>query len=479
MDYLYLNEGIERRVFVKGLGGMVGLGLFAAVLGGCESCREQIEKRPLRKRIRPGSPAVAADLATYRAAVAAMKALPASDPRNWLAQAGIHGTPAGFNLCQHGTDHFYSWHRAYLYYFERICQKLTGNKDFGLPYWNWNQNPQIHGDFLDPSSPLFNARNNTNLTGNPAISNAALDPMFTDTNFFTFGSQIEGTPHNIVHTSVGGQFGGGASARDPIFWSHHCMVDYTWAKWNLELSNDNPNSSAWTGQSWNHFFDDNGNPVETTAGLTTLMPLLSYRYESSVIGSRQARALPSSASEFKKLEARVRKGADVRFRIEKRIAIEEKATLVLSRPLTKNTSITLGEFSAIILPEKSTRFLFASIEYSRLPVASDFVVRLFINFPEANLTTATTHSNFAGSFAFFGTESSDGADHATHHHAAPKFLVNLTSTLRSLRSRQLLNETTPISLQLVAVPVGETFMRPDAELILNKLELIVTPVMIN
>ena len=66
--------------------------------------------------------------------------------------------------------------------------------------------------------------------------------------------------------------------------AHHCMVDYCWAKWNIELGNDNTNDAGWAGTSWNHFVDQNGDPVNVTAGLTTIMPLLSYQYESSAVG---------------------------------------------------------------------------------------------------------------------------------------------------------------------------------------------------
>jgi hypothetical protein len=125
-----------------------------------------------------------------------------ADPRSWNNQAFIHGSvpPGGFRFCQHGTDHFFDWHRAYLLNFERIIQKLTGNPKFGLPYWNWNQDPDIHPAFLDSSSSLFLARTRTTMTGQPtgAVTTGALDPIFADTNFFTFSHQLEGTPHNTV-----------------------------------------------------------------------------------------------------------------------------------------------------------------------------------------------------------------------------------------------------------------------------------------
>src|SRR5439155_719908 len=140
------------------------------------------------------------DIATYREAVKLMKALSPGDPTSWAAQAGIHGTVSGgFLYCQHGTDHFFDWHRAYLFYFEKICQKLTHNKKFGLPYWNWNQVPDINPAFLDPASPLFLARNRNSMIGSWSVTTPALDPILADTNFFTLSPQIEGTPHNNVH----------------------------------------------------------------------------------------------------------------------------------------------------------------------------------------------------------------------------------------------------------------------------------------
>jgi tyrosinase len=103
---------------------MVSAALLLSTLGGCESCLERIKKRPTRRRLRTGSPEVDAAIATYKEAVTLMKALPASNPRSWSAQAALHGTvsPNVFNFCQHGTNHFFSWHRAYLLYFEQICR---------------------------------------------------------------------------------------------------------------------------------------------------------------------------------------------------------------------------------------------------------------------------------------------------------------------------------------------------------------------
>ncbi len=474
MGATWFERDLDRRVFVKGVGS-VGLGVvFGTLFGGCESLVEQIRNRPTRRRLRAGSSAVDQAVATYADAVAAMKALPAGDPRSWLAQAAIHGGPSGFNHCQHGTPHFFSWHRAYLLYFERICQELSGDPTFGLPYWNWNQNPVIHSAFTNAASTLFHQRDNTSLSGVPAISSTTLDTILADSNFFTFGAQLEGSPHNIVHVVVGGEMGGGASARDPLFWTHHCMVDYAWAKWNIELDNDNPNDQAWLDTEWDHFVDGQGNQASTTAGLTTLMPLLSYQYESSAVGSSPAADAVRAGEDFDRLERRIRAGADVRFDVKQRYAVAERASLPLAGALSRTANASANTFARLLDSERPDETVFASIEYTELPTTSDFFVRVFVDLPSANAATPTSDPHYAGSFAFFGTRGGDQHGEHAHHHR-PRFLVDVTPTLRALRRRGALADQN-LSLQLVPVPLGETFAERGAALELARFELLVTPV---
>ena len=473
MESLDTSAGVDRRVFVKGLG-YVGMGVVLSLFGGCERFCEQIRNRPTRRRLRTGSAEVDAAIATYKAAVTKMKALPANDPRSWTAQAGIHGTVAGgFNLCQHGTDHFFSWHRAYLFYFEKICQELTGDRTFGLPYWNWNQDPAIHPEFTAAASPLFHPRASTTVAGNPAFSTATLDPIFGDTNFLTFGSQIEGTPHNTAHVQVGMDMGSGGSAIDPVFWAHHCMVDYCWAKWNIELDNDNTNDSGWLTTSWNHFVDGQGNPVSVTAGATILMPLLGYQYESSAIGSAAARAR-FTASELQRIEKRLRAGIEVRFEIRKRVLIAERASVAIARPFSKETTVSAQDFAALVEVDKARERVFARIGFAQPPAANDFFVRVFVQLPNAGPDTPTNDPHYAGSFAFFGTQSDH---HAAHPHKLD-FLVNVTDTLQRLRRSGDLAADKPLSIQLVAVPATGEFVRPETELVLEQVELVVSPVLV-
>jgi tyrosinase len=467
------SPDMDRRVFVRGLG-LVSVGFVTtALLGGCESLLEQIENRPVRRRLRNGSPEVDEAVEIYAEAVSEMKMLANGNPRSWAAQAAIHGNDDMFNFCQHGTSHFFSWHRAYLYYFEKICQELTGEPDFGLPYWNWNQNHAMHSAFTAMGSTLNHPRNNTTVGANPAFSDMTMNTIFGDPNFFTFSSQLEGSPHNAVHNIVGEDMASGGSPLDPIFWPHHCMVDYSWAKWNIELDNDNTDDDSWYNTSWNHFVDGEGNPASVTAGSTVLMPLISYRYESSAVGGFGAgfNLVELSTQELEKIQTRLRRGADVRFDIKRRIPLAQGVSLPIDRPYSKRTELAPADITALLDVDTPRERVFLSLRYAQLPMESGFFVRVFVNLPEANAGTPTDDIHYAGSFSFFGTH---GPVEHDEHRTKTDFLVNVTDTLQNLARAGTLRSDQPVSVQLVAVPAGERFVKPDMRLILLDLDFIIS-----
>src|SRR5688500_7706446 len=87
--YLRLLQ-ISRRRFLQ----LTALGAVALVLAGCpviEGILQRIANRPVRRDVN-ALPAGDTTLATYAAAVAAMKALPNTDNRNWYRQAEIHNS---------------------------------------------------------------------------------------------------------------------------------------------------------------------------------------------------------------------------------------------------------------------------------------------------------------------------------------------------------------------------------------------------
>jgi tyrosinase len=287
---------ITRRQLLQ-LATLVGGAAAAGVVVGCTPAQQEaIANRPVRKDIANLSENDP-DVVSYKAAITAMKALDQSSPadsRGWAKQAQIH-----YDHCRHGSWLFFPWHRAYLWYFEEICRQLSGNNAFALPYWDWTTHPTVPDLFWNQSSPLYDA-SRAPVNGvpvapqwvGPDIVIASSDPsnpaIMQEPNFLVFGGDattsglVEQTPHNHVHTHVGGAFGHMAtyhSPLDPIFWSHHANVDRLWVEWNLDAGNPNTNDSAWTGTQFNEFVDRTGNPVTVPMLFNLLLPLLSYRYD--------------------------------------------------------------------------------------------------------------------------------------------------------------------------------------------------------
>ena len=230
-----------------------------------------------------------------RTGIAAMQARPVTDPTSWLFQANIHGTNdeprpnaeaarATWSTCQHGSFFFLSWHRMYIYHFERILRAASGDPEFALPYWNYSVParalPSIFREPADVSNPLFVPQRRTrdpNINGGESVPAAITDVSnaFSFTNFasptgsgLSFGGQIvpaprhfssphgrlEMQPHDIIHVVVGGSgwmSDPNFAARDPIFWLHHCNIDRLWNRW-LSLGGGRairPRICGWTSLS--------------------------------------------------------------------------------------------------------------------------------------------------------------------------------------------------------------------------------------
>ena len=74
----------------------------------------------------------AGPLAALRGAFVDVQGL--ADERGYQHFAGLHGLPLPVQ-CEHGTDLFLPWHRAYLYLFERALQDRV--PEAAVPWWDW------------------------------------------------------------------------------------------------------------------------------------------------------------------------------------------------------------------------------------------------------------------------------------------------------------------------------------------------------
>jgi len=245
-----------------------------------------------------------------RHGVQVMRSRPPSDPRSWFFQAAVHAVQPQlladalltdpkvaevnqerfWSQCPHfgqNSANFVIWHRAYIYYFERILRDAAQEPELALPYWNYNDpdwqninpNPRFFpeifaGQFLPRSNvpnSLYHPNRELAFSGWawPANSSQSVPPRFqlTDPAVSTtaamsakyfFGSTesegfaggitddnpgsqglVERSPHNQIHFAVGGVIGETAGAMadvptaafDPIFWVHHSNIDRLWAEW--------------------------------------------------------------------------------------------------------------------------------------------------------------------------------------------------------------------------------------------------------
>jgi tyrosinase len=174
------------------------------------------------------------------------------DDRGYQYWAGVHGLPLPV-YCQHGSELFLPWHRAYLYFFEKALQDRVPGVT--LPWWDWRDHSEAlpaayarartaegtkNSLASSPIQPSGRRQPNEKRTwrqpGDPDWLPSAEEVAQVRRNrdYFTFQNQLESI-HNGVHGFVGGTMGSVAtSAYDPIFWAHHCMIDRTWYLWQLD-----------------------------------------------------------------------------------------------------------------------------------------------------------------------------------------------------------------------------------------------------
>jgi hypothetical protein len=274
----------------------------------------------------------------YRRGVDVMMKRDIRDKTSWLFQAAIHDIaheeiteplkPLAkyWQRCPHQNYFFLSWHRMYIYFFERIVRKASGDPTFALPYWSFEDPLQasLPACFLPdadelrakPPVPPRMRRNSlarakrlafidSRLLGLGSVarevaSTLALD-RFSTTEALdaqqAFGGVasadplksvanggIEASPHNLVHMTIGlsGDMGSPkTAARDPIFWLHHANIDRMWVRWTDAARGrfapvDDP---VWMTTKFT-FVDENGEDrVMTGAEVLDTQFQLGYRYD--------------------------------------------------------------------------------------------------------------------------------------------------------------------------------------------------------
>lgn len=299
---------ISRRSFIKTSASCLAV---ASAAGQSAFLWGQNETLRVRKNLQELSPD-SEFFKQYGAAIRLLHELPKNDARQFFNQATIHA-----NYCKHGDINFFSWHRPYVAMFEEICGHIIGDSTFALPYWDWSTNggripkPYYSDKYLNVVywkdsgkyvgknwGPVDSLPDRANLTSdgvqalykgskaNPFTADFLTNVLKTP-DFSLFHTQIESQPHNNAHVIAGtlprtsqfGHMGDGLSPLDPIFWNHHCMVDFLWAEWQMKGYTTKDNDETYS----NMFCDRHGKPISFTNQSVRNFYSLGYTYDKFVL----------------------------------------------------------------------------------------------------------------------------------------------------------------------------------------------------
>ena len=200
--------------------------------------------------------------------------------------------------CEHRTVQFLTWHRMFLWYFERVLQEAAGDPSLRLPYWDYETDAHLPAAYRDatyvneqgqtvPNPLLVSARWPSLNDGTAHLSSGVTSTAIamTDTTFDPFNSDLEQSPHNNVHCAmVTGSCPNGlmgsvpASALDPIFYAHHTNIDRLYECW---LQVDEPGrlpSDATQLNTVFTFVDADGSTVDRRVSDMLTTTQLGYTY---------------------------------------------------------------------------------------------------------------------------------------------------------------------------------------------------------
>lgn len=351
----------------------------------------------------------AAEIASIKTGVTAMKALPYTDKTSWLYQAAIHGTTLPDNLPSWNTCHqagasffFLAWHRMYVYFFERILRAKSGNANLTLPYWNYQTNAVIPPDWRSSAAgnPLYDGSRSATLNAGgslPASIMTAINNALDLVPYYDFQTSLNG-PHGSVHTTINGNmYHTNTAAKDPVFWLHHCNIDRLWEEWIRKCGGrGNPTDNPWLTKTYT-FFDENGTAVSMNGSqVVATASQLNYKYDfpltricwekiSHLVFVQRTFLLRKVAPLM--LDGRIQKA---NFRQEKADELDNFITR------TKKTRINFGSTTA---PEK----LIISLGGVKIDKMPEGVIEVYINLREGETPNASSKS-FVGLLDLFEVE---------------------------------------------------------------------------
>lgn len=420
-----------------------------------------------------------------RRGIQVMKQRPASNPTSWAFQSNVHGTTLSnpnWNQCQHRHWWFLAWHRAYLYYMERMLQRAANEPRLRIPYWNYTatNSRSLPAPFRDPSSSLFVAgRSLVSATDQLAPSAVSITTAMSRTAFIGSNAQLgfgggrenapvqfpfenkagslEVLPHNAIHVQVGGLMANpNTSATDPIFWLHHSNIDRLWVNWLASGGGRaNPTDTAFLNATF-RLYNENGvlvtHRVRDFIGSTAR---LGYYYDDSPPPT----AASIAAATATQPPAQNNNGASDMNMVFTTIgeATVAEPTPILAQPVTLPITINMQMPAAQTLRTQSSKtpgkqpcrywLVLEDIGFDKPP---SNIYELFLGQPNATVSSSTQLPTYIGVLSFFEPYPLNHNNHA-HHDTTRSNTFDITNNIRSLQKNPKFD---PSQITLTVVPTG-------------------------
>ena len=328
--------------------------------------------------------------------------------------------------CQHFNNQFLTWHRMFLWYFERVLQQAAGDPSLRLPYWDYETNGQIPAAYRDatyvnengqtvPNPLRVEARQPSLNSGATSLisSVTSTSSAMAATSFSAFSGSLEQTPHGAVHcATVTGSCPNGlmgaipASALDPIFWAHHTNIDRLYECWlHVNEAARLPNDPTQLATQFTFIDADGSTPTRRVSDMLTTAQL-GYSYA----GGGGCPAAPfmlvaAAQTEMTPVSEQVLATAGP-------TRIEPALTTVPLTPAPAGPQAPTGR----------TYLVIDGLQYDEAPGG---LYNVYLEGPDGRRVQI-------GVINFFGLASSRATDHAHGTHTSGSFRFDATDTIRQL-----------------------------------------------
>ncbi|WP_224368046.1 tyrosinase family protein [Hyalangium versicolor] len=369
-----------------------------------------------------------------------------TDPRGWQQQSFVHcwycggGSDGQQGMEIHGSWWFLPWHRAFLYFHERILGGLINDPTFRLPFWDWDTQsgspshqtmPPIYTAILKELNPLSNTRRGETATAripSSIVGPTVIARILGQSTYATFGGagnngqpgQLEQGPHNQVHVWTGtgkttmpdcGTDMGvlATAARDPLFFAHHSNVDRFWDLWKQIPGHDNPPDDSWLSQTWT-FYDEQKRFVSIAVKDVITTAGLGYEY-APVKGVAKAVAAKKAPPAATTVAAAASTGSAPEPLV---VTSKDEGISLTPKPVTHSVqSLPKPQKDRMmaITPGAKQRVLL-KIQGIEIPMTESAQVRVFVNKPDATAATSVETPNFAGNIG--AVAHTRGKQHQNH-----------------------------------------------------------------